>query len=33
LLEDPSLREAMQRAGVQGEPHVHFREAVETIEY
>ena len=33
LLEDPSLREAMQRAGVQGEPHVHFREPVETIEY
>jgi heme-degrading monooxygenase HmoA len=33
FLEDPSLREAMQRAGVQGEPHVHFREPVETIEY
>jgi heme-degrading monooxygenase HmoA len=33
LLEDPSLREAMQRGGVQGEPHVHFREPVETIEY
>ena len=33
FLEDPSLREAMQRAGVQGEPHIHFREPVETIEY
>jgi quinol monooxygenase YgiN len=33
FLEDPSLPEAMQRAGVQGEPHIHFRELVETIEY
>jgi hypothetical protein len=33
FLEDPGLREAMQRGGVEGEPHVHFRERVEAIEY
>ncbi|MGO9902384.1 MAG: cyclase [Solirubrobacteraceae bacterium] len=33
FLGDPSLRETMQRAGVQGEPHIHFREPVETVEY
>jgi hypothetical protein len=33
FLEDPSLREAMERAGVVGEPHIHFREPVETVEY
>jgi len=27
-LQDPELREAMQRGGVQGEPHVHFCEPV-----
>ena len=33
FLDDPSLREAMQRAGVEGEPDVHFREQVEAIDY
>lgn len=33
FLEDPSLREAMRRAGVEGEPHIHFREPVEAVEY
>jgi len=33
FLEDPGLREAMQQAGVEGEPHVHFREPVEAREY
>jgi hypothetical protein len=33
FVEDPGLREAMGRAGVQGEPHVHVRDEVEAIEY
>lgn len=33
FLEDPSLAEAMSRAGVEGEPHVHIREQVEMMEY
>jgi quinol monooxygenase YgiN len=33
FLEDPSLREAMERAGVEGEPQVHFREQVEALDY
>jgi quinol monooxygenase YgiN len=33
FLEDPSLREAMRRAGVDGKPQIHFREPVETVEY
>ena len=33
FVEDPSLREAMDRAGVEGEPDVHFREQVEALEY
>jgi heme-degrading monooxygenase HmoA len=31
--DDPSLRETMQRAGVEGEPHIHFRHLVEIGEY
>ena len=30
---DPGLREAMQRGGVEGEPHVHLRDEVEAVEY
>ncbi len=30
---DPSLREAMQRGGVDGEPPVTLPEAVEAVEY
>jgi heme-degrading monooxygenase HmoA len=30
---DPSLREAMERAGVEGEPQIQFRELVETRDY
>jgi len=33
FLEDPSLREAMERGGVEGEPDIHFREQIETLEY
>jgi hypothetical protein len=33
FLADPSLREAMARAGVEGEPHVHMREEVEAVSY
>jgi hypothetical protein len=33
FVEEPGLRDAMGRAGVQGEPHVHVREEVEAIEY
>jgi heme-degrading monooxygenase HmoA len=33
FLEDPSLREAMQRGGVEGEPDVHLRERVEAFDY
>jgi heme-degrading monooxygenase HmoA len=33
FLEDPSLREAMQRGGVEGEPEVHLRERVEAFDY
>jgi hypothetical protein len=33
FLDDPSLREAMQRGGVEGEPHVHMREEVEALTY
>lgn len=33
FLEDPSLREAMERAGVEGEPDIHLREQVEALDY
>jgi hypothetical protein len=33
FLEDPSLRENMERAGVEGQPDIHFREQVEAVEY
>ena len=32
-LQDPDLREAMQRGGVQGEPHIHLCEPVTRIQY
>jgi quinol monooxygenase YgiN len=32
-LDDPRMREAMQRAGVEGEPHVQFGQMVEAVEY
>lgn len=32
-LQDPDLREAMQRGGVQGEPHIHFGAPVKRIQY
>jgi quinol monooxygenase YgiN len=31
--QDPALREAMSKAGVQGQPHFHFLEDVETVTY
>ena len=31
--QDPGLREAMERGGVEGEPHVHLRDEVEAVEY
>ncbi len=33
FVEDPSLREAMERGGVEGEPDIHFREQVEAVAY
>jgi hypothetical protein len=33
FLDDPSLADAMARAGVVGEPQVHVREEVETVDY
>jgi hypothetical protein len=33
FLADPSLREAMGRAGIEGEPHVHLREEMEAVTY
>ncbi|MDX6646089.1 MAG: hypothetical protein QOK40_1816, partial [Miltoncostaeaceae bacterium] len=33
FLADPSLREAMGRAGIEGEPHVHMREEIEAVTY
>jgi hypothetical protein len=33
FLSDPTLRQAMQRAGVEGEPDVHVREEVEAVNY
>jgi hypothetical protein len=33
FLEDPSVREAMQRAGVEDEPRVHFGELLEVVDY
>jgi hypothetical protein len=33
FLADPSLREVMAQAGVEGEPHVHFRQELEAVEY
>ena len=33
LLAAPSLREAMAKAGVVGEPHIHFRTLAETKDY
>jgi len=33
FLADPSLKEAMERAGVTGAPHVHLREEIEAVEY
>ena len=30
-LQDPELREAMQRGGVHGKPHIHFCEPVQII--
>ena len=30
---DPSLKEAMERGGVTGEPHVFWIEKTETVEY
>jgi hypothetical protein len=33
FLADPSLREAMARAGVEGEPHAHMRQELETVAY
>jgi hypothetical protein len=33
FLADPSLKEAMERAGVIGEPSVHLREEIEAVEY
>ena len=33
FLADPSLREAMQRGGVEGEPGVHLREEIEGVAY
>ena len=33
FLADLSLREAMAKAGVAGEPHVHFRTLAETKDY
>jgi hypothetical protein len=33
FLADPSLREAMAQAGVEGTPGVHLREEVETVAY
>ena len=31
--EHPSLREAMERAGVEGEPDIHVREEIEEVRY
>jgi heme-degrading monooxygenase HmoA len=33
FVQDPGLRDAMGRGGVQGEPHVHLRDEVEAVEY
>jgi heme-degrading monooxygenase HmoA len=33
FVQDPGLRGAMERGGVQGEPHVHLRDEVEAVEY
>ena len=33
FLADPSLHEAMARAGVEGQPHVHMRVELEAVEY
>jgi hypothetical protein len=33
FLDDPRTHEAMQRAGVDGEPHVEFGQMVEAAEY
>jgi hypothetical protein len=33
FLDDPSLQEAMNRAGVEGTPHVHLRNEVEALTY
>jgi len=33
FLADPSLREAMERAGVEGEPDIHVREEIEEVRY
>jgi heme-degrading monooxygenase HmoA len=33
FVQDPGLRDAMERGGVQGEPHVHARDEVEAVEY
>ena len=32
-VEDPSLRQAMGRAGVEGEPHFHYLEELEAVTY
>jgi hypothetical protein len=33
FVDDPSLAEAMGKAGVEGPPHIHFREPVEQVDY
>ena len=33
FLADPSLKDAMERAGVIGEPSVHLREEIEAVQY
>ena len=33
FMQDRGLRDAMQRGGVEGEPHVHLRDEVEAVDY
>jgi heme-degrading monooxygenase HmoA len=33
FVQDPSLRQAMEKAGVEGEPQIQFRELVEDVGY
>jgi hypothetical protein len=33
FVDDPSLREAMDRAGVEGEPNIVFCDEVESVDY